>query len=308
MRKKIFAAFIAALMLLAATPLRLMAEREEPVYYNDHDLIKLLYFLEQPSAVEGKKNGELLSENYDPAFPATFAERFDEAESFGASFIWQKDESGKKRLVSVDIRNMSGLAGGLDLSGCEKLAGLSLYGCGNITDIDVSGCSSLQTLYCRDCGTEAIDASGCASLWMVNAGALRSIALSGCAVCCEGVSAQGDGFIDVMLGSGSDVLTAVEADGAEFTGWFNGVGELISEAFTLDITGSEGGYYAAVFGGAAPVPGDMDGDGALTFNDISSLYIALISSEDASIANGDVNGDGQVNFADVAALCLALTA
>ena len=304
MRKKIFAAFIAALMLLAAMPLK----REEPVFYNDHDLARLLYFLEQPSAVEGKKNGELLFENYDPALPDTFAERFDDAESFGASFIWQKDESGRKRLVSVDIRNMSGLAGGLDLSGCDKLAGLSLYGCANITDVDVSGCSALQTLYCRGCGTEAIDACGCSSLWMVNACALRSIALAGCAVCCEGVSVSGEGFVEVMLGGGSDVLTAIEAEGAGFNGWFSGDGGFISDALELDITGSEGGEFIAVFGGAAPVPGDMDGDGRLTFNDISSLYIALISSEDAGIANGDVNGDGQVNFADVAALCLALTA
>jgi len=54
----------------------------------------------------------------------------------------------------------------------------------------------------------------------------------------------------------------------------------------------------------APVPGDMDGSGALNLSDVSMLYHAILSraSLNDSIDRGDVNGDGLVNLRDVAAL------
>ena len=54
----------------------------------------------------------------------------------------------------------------------------------------------------------------------------------------------------------------------------------------------------------APRPGDVDGDGVLTFADIGGLYAFILGGGNASLGLevGDMNDDGEITFADVGAL------
>jgi len=53
---------------------------------------------------------------------------------------------------------------------------------------------------------------------------------------------------------------------------------------------------------AAPEPGDVNGDGAVTSADVTVLYNYLLNSDSASIVNPDVNGDGSITSADITAI------
>ena len=58
----------------------------------------------------------------------------------------------------------------------------------------------------------------------------------------------------------------------------------------------------AKFTEAEPIPGDADGDGELTSDDVLLLMRAVMELEeltDEMLANCDMNGDGVVNFTDV---------
>lgn len=47
------------------------------------------------------------------------------------------------------------------------------------------------------------------------------------------------------------------------------------------------------------VPGDVNGDGQVTANDITALYSALLNSDFSNVINGDQNGDGNITSSDV---------
>ena len=58
----------------------------------------------------------------------------------------------------------------------------------------------------------------------------------------------------------------------------------------------------AKFTEAEPIPGDADGDGELTSDDVLLLMRAIMGLDDITddmLANCDMNGDGVVNFTDV---------
>ena len=58
----------------------------------------------------------------------------------------------------------------------------------------------------------------------------------------------------------------------------------------------------AKFTEAEPIPGDADGEGELTSDDVLLLMRAVMELEeltDEMLANCDMNGDGVVNFTDV---------
>lgn len=94
--------------------------------------------------------------------------------------------------------------------------------------------------------------------------------------------------------------TAPEHEGYTFTGWS---GTYVSVMADSTVT--------AVYEANAPAVliGDVNGDGIVSFSDISTLYAALTSdtplSEECALA-ADYNGDGTVNFGDVAQLYNAL--
>lgn len=55
-------------------------------------------------------------------------------------------------------------------------------------------------------------------------------------------------------------------------------------------------------GGAAPVAGDVNGDGEVTGSDVTALYNHILFGQDTEIFNGDQNGDGEVTGSDVTAV------
>ena len=58
------------------------------------------------------------------------------------------------------------------------------------------------------------------------------------------------------------------------------------------------------------IPGDVNGDGMLTFADVSELYLTIISNNTSAAEPeaSDFNGDGIVSFSDITALYLHITA
>ena len=59
----------------------------------------------------------------------------------------------------------------------------------------------------------------------------------------------------------------------------------------------------------AVVTGDADGNGVLSFSDVATLYIAVLSGEDIPSEMQlacDINGDGIVSFADISTLYIMI--
>ncbi|MBR3459164.1 MAG: leucine-rich repeat domain-containing protein, partial [Clostridia bacterium] len=160
MKKRILAAVIAAVfaVLNVASALPVFALNEStmryptPEGYNDHDYQKLVAFLEQTDD-EGVKNGEKLSNNYDPNDPATWGTYRD--------FQWIESD-GELRIQRIDVYWCE-LCGTLDVSGCTALEYLECDH-NNLTTLDVSGCTALTSLYCNYNNLTTLDVSGCTAL------------------------------------------------------------------------------------------------------------------------------------------------
>ena len=59
------------------------------------------------------------------------------------------------------------------------------------------------------------------------------------------------------------------------------------------------GPYQILRSQAVAVPGDVNGDGAVTSADVTALYNFLLDNDDSGIVNGDQNGDGSITSGDV---------
>ena len=62
---------------------------------------------------------------------------------------------------------------------------------------------------------------------------------------------------------------------------------------------------------ANPIAGDVDGDGHVSFTDITMLYIYIMGTGEIPeelLANADVNGDGCINYADITAMYMSILA
>ncbi len=162
MKKRILAAVIAAVfaVLNVALALPVFALNESttryptPEGYNDHDYQKLVAFLEQTDD-EGVKNGEKLSENYDPNDPATWNLHYDN------SGVWIESD-GELRIQEIYV-SYKNLCGALDVSGYTALYYLDC-GSNNLTSLDVSGCTALEELWCYNNNLTELDVSGCTAL------------------------------------------------------------------------------------------------------------------------------------------------
>ena len=140
-----------------------------PAGYNIHDYTKCVEFLEQTDA-DGVKNGEKLSDTYDPNDPGTWGVD---------SFRWTAT-NGEQRLLTISAYSQE-LYGSLDVSGCTALERLNCY-YNNLSELDVSGCTALEELLCSFNNLSELDVSGCTALerlycYSNNLGALD---VSGC--------------------------------------------------------------------------------------------------------------------------------
>ena len=150
--KVIAAILLVLIMFISAMPIHLAAEAMTPPTtryatpdgYNDHDYQKMVAFFEQTDE-NGVRNGEKLSENYDPTDPGTWWE----ADGSEIGVEWTVDDD-EYRICEIRIGSSSlGMMGNLDVSGCT---GLDRLDCSEnqLTEINVSGCTALTDIDCSN--------------------------------------------------------------------------------------------------------------------------------------------------------------
>ena len=174
--KVIAAILLVLIMFISAMPMQLAAEAMTPLTtryatpdgYNDHDYQKMVAFFEQTDE-NGVRNGEKLSENYDPTDPGTWW-KYDDGYCRG-NIEWTT-VAGEYRLYEIFFGGSSNyahpleLVGFLDVSGCTALTEVRCWSGGDIqlTGLDVSECVALAELYCAGNELTELDVSGCAAL------------------------------------------------------------------------------------------------------------------------------------------------
>ena len=158
--KAIAAVLLVLVMLGSAMPIQLAAEAMTPPTtryatpdgYNDHDYQKMVAFFEQTDE-NGVRNGEKLSEDYDPTDPETWR-KYDG--NYCRGTIEWTTVAGEYRLCEIFFGGRSTdaypleLVGFLDVSECTALAKVRYGSFGDIqlTGLDVSGCTALEELHC----------------------------------------------------------------------------------------------------------------------------------------------------------------
>ena len=174
--KALAAILLVLVMLGSAMPMQLAAETMTPPTtryatphgYNDHDYQKMVAFFEQTDE-NGVRNGEKLSEDYDPTDPETWWEYDGD---YCRGIVAWTTVAGEYRLYNIFFGGIGNyalpleLVGFLDVSGCTALAEVRCGSWGDIqlTGLDVSGCTSLVKLYCFGNELTELDVSGCAAL------------------------------------------------------------------------------------------------------------------------------------------------
>ena len=150
--KVIAAILLVLIMFISAMPMQLVAEAMTPPTtryatpdgYNDHDYQKMVALFEQTDE-NGVRNGEKLSENYNPTDPGTWWE----ADGSEIGVEWTVDDD-EYRICEIRIGSSSlGMMGNLDVSGCT---GLDRLDCSEnqLTEINVSGCTALTDIDCSN--------------------------------------------------------------------------------------------------------------------------------------------------------------
>ena len=193
--KAIAAVLLVLVMLGSAMPMQLAAEAMTPPTtryatpdgYNDHDYQKMVAFFEQTDE-NGVRNGEKLSEDYDPTDPETWWEYDGD---YCRGIVEWTTVAGEYRLYNIFFGGIGNdalpleLVGFLDVSGCTALTEVRCKSWGDIqlTGLDVSGCTSLVKLYCLENKLTELDVSGCAALKVLDCSwtLLTELDVSGCA-------------------------------------------------------------------------------------------------------------------------------
>ena len=174
--KAIAAILLVIVMFVSAMPMQLTAEAMTPPTtryatpdgYNDHDYQKMVAFFEQTDE-NGVRNGEKLSEDYDPTDPETWWEYDGD---YCRGIVEWTTVAGEYRLYNIFFGGIGNdalpleLVGFLDVSGCTALTEVRCESWGDIqlTELDVSGCAALEVLDCYGNELTELDVSGCAAL------------------------------------------------------------------------------------------------------------------------------------------------
>ena len=156
--KALAAVLLVLVMLGSAMPMQLAAEAMTPLTtryatphgYNDHDYQKMVAFFEQTDE-NGVRNGEKLSEDYDPTDPETWWEYDGD---YCRGIVEWTTVAGEYRLYNIFFGGIGNdalpleLVGFLDVSGCTALVKVRCRSWGDIqlTGLDVSGCAALEEL------------------------------------------------------------------------------------------------------------------------------------------------------------------
>ncbi len=325
MKKRILAVLTAAVFVLLSvcSALPALAKTEKPAVkydtpagYNDHDYQKLVAFLETEDE-DGVKNGEKLSEDYDPADPETWdGVEWDQGRAIRFKFVYRDlvgdlDLSGCAALILLDC--IHNALTELDVSGCAALNALNCDW-NELTELDVSANTELSHLNCSNNALTELDVSTNTELWDLycSGNALTELDLSNNPnLFFNAIRAEGSGTIghNILLGYDeffNDIMyTAAVAQpdpGSEFLGWYTEEGELISTELELDERNTEYTRVVARFGDEPdPIPGDCDGSGAVDTTD--ALYVlrcalGISGNEEEMLANCDMDGNGVIDTTD----------
>ena len=257
----------AALLASSALPALVNAEAKGkllpswtvPEGYNAHDYEKCVNFLEQTDE-NGVKNGDKLSDNYDPNDPGTWGYFIDEEYGEGGpNFTFENGGYGDYYIWWIQP-NPSDLVGKADFSGCFDLMNLNLKD-NRITELNVSGCTYLDSLWCSGNLITELDFSSNTYLGF------------------DHIRAEGNGYIgyafsdlyhydwDINDGDTDNkeggAVFAYPQNGASFEGFFDASGALISSgewsaadnAYLYEFRGVPTGTVIARFSGeSAPTP------------------------------------------------------
>lgn len=302
--RKTLAAALALLLALTAVPAALVADNEAPAGYNAHDYAKCVAFLETEDA-DGVKNGDKLSENYDPADPATWGtywyEDWDGVHEERDRFRWTEAD-GELRLFEVcaafvdmtgpaDFADCCALTAiwcsspgveSADLSGCTALEKFYCQG-GRLTELDVTECPALRTLYIdRNLLTELdLSHNPLLSCLLCERNPLTDIDLSACPELgsCR-ISALGGGTVSCYLHNWNlydhgerlepapPYIQAEPDEGYRCIGWFDGYGNMLTDQTYLEYYSFAGDYTAKFLkNDTVPGSGDVDADGEMAITD-----------------------------------------
>ena len=162
MKKRIAALITAALLSVCMMPLSSLADG-----YNENDYQKLVTFLELVDE-NGARNGEKLSESYDPLDPAT----------------WEGTTWENGRIKEIDFERYAyneKCVGKLDVSDCTMLEWLYCGG-NQLTSLDVSNNTALEVLDCISNQLTSLDVSSNTSLGGLDCGSnqLEALNVSNC--------------------------------------------------------------------------------------------------------------------------------
>ena len=140
--KVIAAVLLVLIMFISAMPMQLAAEAMTPLTtryatphgYNDHDYQKMVAFFEQTDE-NGVRNGEKLSEDYDPTDPETWWEYDGD---YCRGIVAWTTVAGEYRLYNIFFGGIGNdalpleLVGFLDVSGCTALTDVRCNSWGDI--------------------------------------------------------------------------------------------------------------------------------------------------------------------------------
>ena len=220
--KALAAILLVLVMLGSAMPMQLAAEAMTPPTtryatpdgYNDHDYQKMVAFFEQTDE-NGVRNGEKLSEDYDPTDPETWR-KYDG--NYCRGNIEWTTVAGEYRLYEIFFGGSSSgahpleLVGFLDVRECTALAKVRCWSFGDIqlTGLDVSGCAALEALDCDGNELTELDVSGCAALEVLDCGNnwLTELDVSGCTALTR-LSCSGNQLTELDVSTNTELVWLV---------------------------------------------------------------------------------------------------
>jgi len=152
MKKKTILAAILALIILTVFSSPVLAGETDDLNadgYNDNDFNKVQAFLNLPSAIDGKTNGQAINASYDQNEPSTWG-----------SVYWNTDVPKR---VNYIYWVSSSLAGNADFSGFDALEQLYIFN-NEITSVNISGDTLLQYLDVQNNNLSSLDVSDSTNL------------------------------------------------------------------------------------------------------------------------------------------------
>ena len=216
-------------------------------------------------------------------------------------------DCSSNQLTALDVSNNTALEylycysnqlTALDVSHNTALTGLSCYN-NQLTSLDVSHNTALTYLDCRLNQLTALDVSHNTALVelycsenQIYGGNMEALVASLPTVDVDNNDGENGWFGVINLDPGADqnVITTTQVTTARGKNW--------------TVYGLKNGDWEE-YDGSEPtttVPGDVNGDGAVTSADVTEIYNYLLSGDETYLDTGDVNGDGSITSADITAI------